>query len=120
MTLFASAAAAAAESGMNVWILGALIVVYMLIVGYLGYRGFRKTASNKDYLLAGRSVNPFVMAMSYGAAFISTSALVGFGGVAGQFGEERHAKAVLDITRAHHAALDAFGEARLGELKCDE
>ena len=86
MTLFASAAAAAAESGMNVWILGALIVVYMLIVGYLGYRGFRKTASNKDYLLAGRSVNPFVMAMSYGAAFISTSALVGFGGVAGQFG----------------------------------
>ena len=86
MTLFASAAAAAAESGMNVWILGALIVVYMLIVGYLGYRGFRKTASNKDYLLAGRSVNPFVMAMSYGAAFISTSALVGFGGIAGQFG----------------------------------
>ena len=82
MTLFASAA----ENGMNVWILGALIVVYMLLVGYLGYRGFRKTTSNKDYLLAGRSVNPFVMAMSYGAAFISTSALVGFGGVAGQFG----------------------------------
>ncbi|MBS1369831.1 MAG: sodium:solute symporter family protein [Lentisphaeria bacterium] len=71
---------------MNTWVLGALIVVYMLVVGYLGYRGFRKTASNKDYLLAGRSVNPFVMAMSYGAAFISTSALVGFGGIAGQFG----------------------------------
>lgn len=86
MTNFAAVATAAAESGMNTWVLGALIVVYMLVVGYLGYRGFRKTASNKDYLLAGRSVNPFVMAMSYGAAFISTSALVGFGGIAGQFG----------------------------------
>lgn len=60
--------------------------MYLGIIGCLGYRGFGRTASNKDYLLAGRSVNPFVMAMSYGAAFISTSALVGFGGIAGQFG----------------------------------
>ncbi|MBS1453340.1 MAG: sodium:solute symporter family protein [Lentisphaeria bacterium] len=71
---------------MNTWVLGTLIAVYLGIIGCLGYRGFRRTASNKDYLLAGRSVNPFVMAMSYGAAFISTSALVGFGGIAGQFG----------------------------------
>lgn len=75
-----------AGTGMNTLILGALIAVYMLGIGYLGYRGFRKTTNNQDYLLAGRSVNPFVMAMSYGAAFISTSALVGFGGIAGQFG----------------------------------
>ena len=79
-------AAADSGSGMNTWVLGTLIAVYLGIIGCLGYRGFRRTASNKDYLLAGRSVNPFVMAMSYGAAFISTSALVGFGGIAGQFG----------------------------------
>ena len=76
----------AAQSGMNTWVLGGLIFIYMLGIAYLGYRGFRKTAGKQDYLLAGRSANPFVMAMSYGAAFISTSALVGFGGVAGQFG----------------------------------
>lgn len=71
---------------MNTVILGILIVLYCLGIAYLGYKGFRKTANKQDYLLAGRSVHPFVMAMSYGSAFISTSALVGFGGIAGQFG----------------------------------
>ena len=61
-------------------------VIYLGCIAYLGYRGYRKTTSNQDYLLAGRSAHPFVMAMSYGAAFISTSAIVGFGGVAGRFG----------------------------------
>ena len=77
---------AAAESGMNTWVLGTLILIYACIIGFLGFRGFRKTKTNKDYLVAGRETHPFVMAMSYGAAFISTSALVGFGGIAGQFG----------------------------------
>ena len=76
----------AATAGMNTWVLGVLIVLYVIVIGYLGFRGFRKTKSNKDYLVAGRETHPFVMAMSYGAAFISTSALVGFGGIAGQFG----------------------------------
>jgi SSS family solute:Na+ symporter len=78
--------AAAETTGMNTVVLGALIVLYVGVIGYLGWRGFRKTHNSGDYLLAGRKTNPFVMAMSYGAAFISTSALVGFGGVAGQFG----------------------------------
>ncbi len=86
MNFSAFAAVAGTSGGMNTLILGALIAIYMLLIGYLGYRGFRKTRSSRDYLLAGRSANPFVMAMSYGAAFISTSALVGFGGIAGQFG----------------------------------
>ena len=77
---------AATESGMNTLILGALIAIYMIVISYLGFRGFRRTRDKQDYLLAGRSAHPFVMAMSYGAAFISTSALVGFGGIAGQFG----------------------------------
>ncbi len=62
------------------------IVLYLLVVGYLGFLGFRRTKNASDYLLAGRKVHPFVMAMSYGATFISTSAIVGFGGVAGMFG----------------------------------
>ncbi len=63
-----------------------VVVVYLMAVGYLGYRGFRKTKTAADYLVAGRSIHPFVMALSYGATFISTSAIVGFGGVAGLFG----------------------------------
>ena len=70
----------------NSFAMGALLLLYVAVISYLGFRGFRKTRNSSDYLLAGRSVNPFVMAMSYGAAFISTSALVGFGGIAGEFG----------------------------------
>jgi SSS family solute:Na+ symporter len=63
-----------------------LAVLYIGIVFYLGYKGYRETKHASDYLLAGRSMNPFVMAMSYGATFISTSAIIGFGGAAGLFG----------------------------------
>ncbi len=75
-----------AACSMNTAVLFSLIVLYVLLIGYLGWRGWKRTRSGQDYLLAGRSVHPFVMAMSYGAAFISTSALVGFGGIAGEFG----------------------------------
>ena len=64
----------------------ALIVVYLGACAYLGWLGYQRTKSTADYLLAGRKVHPFVMAMSYGATFISTSAIVGFGGVAAMFG----------------------------------
>lgn len=64
----------------------ALVVLYLAIVAYLGWLGYCRTKTTTDYLLAGRKVHPFIMAMSYGATFISTSAIVGFGGVAAMFG----------------------------------
>ncbi len=63
-----------------------LVICYLVMIGYLGYRGYRGTKTATDYLVAGRQVHPFVMAMSYGATFISTSAIVGFGGAAAMFG----------------------------------
>lgn len=63
-----------------------LALLYLAVVFYLGYKGWRETRQASDYMLAGRRMNPFVMAMSYGATFISTSAIIGFGGAAGMFG----------------------------------
>ncbi|MFP4057928.1 MAG: sodium:solute symporter [Candidatus Brocadiia bacterium] len=63
-----------------------VVIAYLMAVGYLGYRGYRHTKTAADYLVAGRSIHPAIMALSYGATFISTSAIVGFGGVAGLFG----------------------------------
>ena len=71
---------------MNTFTLGLVVVIYLLVIAYLGYRGYSQTKSAKDYLLAGRDIHPFVMAMSYGATFISTSAIIGFGGIAGVYG----------------------------------
>ncbi len=63
-----------------------VVIVYLLAIGYLGYWGYRQTKTAADYLVAGRNANPVIMALSYGATFISTSAIVGFGGVAANFG----------------------------------
>ena len=71
---------------MDIILLNIIILVYVLAIGYLGYKGWRDTKDSEDYLVAGRKIHPYVMAMSYGATFISTSAIVGFGGVAGLFG----------------------------------
>jgi len=58
----------------------------MFVLAWLGYLGYKRTKNADDYLLGGRQVNPFIMALSYGATFISASAIVGFGGVAATFG----------------------------------
>lgn len=63
-----------------------VVLLYLLVIGYLGYLGYSRTKTATDYLVAGRQVHPFIMALSYGATFISTSAIIGFGGVAGMFG----------------------------------
>lgn len=67
-------------------VLGIVLFIYMAVMVYFGWLGHKQTKSTDDYMLAGRKVNPLVLALSYGAAFISTSSIVGFGGYAGTFG----------------------------------
>lgn len=54
-----------------------IVLVYLMILAWLSYKGYKETKTASDYLIAGRGTHPFVMALSYGAAFISTSAIVG-------------------------------------------
>jgi SSS family solute:Na+ symporter len=63
-----------------------VVLFYLFLTAFLGWLGYRGTKTAADYMVAGRKVHPFIMALSYGATFISTSAIVGFGGVAGMFG----------------------------------
>ena len=67
-------------------ILSIVVLVFLLINGYVGYVAWRRTKSADDYMVAGRQTHPFIMALSYGATFISTAAIVGFGGVAANYG----------------------------------
>ncbi len=94
-----------------------VLVFYLAVIAYLGYRGYKNTVSHNDYLVAGRSVHPFVMAMSYGAAFISTSAIVGFGGMAGYFGMAMLFLPLLNIVVGVFIAFVFFGKAtrRIGQ-----
>lgn len=71
---------------MNIIVLGVVILVYFIMVGYAGYVAWRRTSTSEDYMVAGRKTHPYIMAMSYGATFISTAAIIGFGGMAGVYG----------------------------------
>ena len=55
-----------------------IIIIYLGVVGFLGFLGWRRTKNTQDYMLGGRRIHPAIMALSYGATFISTSAIVGF------------------------------------------
>lgn len=70
----------------DILILTIIVLIYLLLVFYVGYVAWRRTKSVDDYMVAGRETHPFIMALSYGATFISTAAIVGFGGVAGVYG----------------------------------
>ncbi len=71
---------------MNIPLFSVIVIVYLLVIGFLGYLGYKGTKTTGDFMIAGRQIHPYVMALSYGATFISTSAIVGFGGTAGVFG----------------------------------
>ncbi|MCX7625268.1 MAG: sodium:solute symporter family protein [Candidatus Sumerlaeaceae bacterium] len=70
----------------DIRILTIATLVYLLITLYLGLRAYRGSRTATDFLLAGRKTHPIIMALSYGSTFISTSAIVGFGGAAAVFG----------------------------------
>lgn len=71
---------------MSLPLLTTVVLIYLFIVGFLTFKAYKETETASDYMVAGRRIHPFVMAMSYGATFISTSAIIGFGGAAAVFG----------------------------------
>ena len=68
------------------YLLAVIVLIYIAMMALVGYIAWKRTSSNEDYLVAGRKTNSFIMALSYGATFISTAAIVGFGGLAGTNG----------------------------------
>lgn len=71
---------------MNYSLLIAIFAIYFIMVILIGYLAYKRTNSSEDFLIAGRDTNSYIMALSYGATFISTAAIVGFGGIAGKYG----------------------------------
>lgn len=86
-----------------------IIILYFCVIAFLGWKGYQGTKNELDYMVAGRSVHPYVMAMSYGATFISTSAIVGFGGAAGVFGMGLLWLTFLNIFAGIFLAFVVFG-----------
>ena len=43
---------------MSTLTLGIIVIIYMFVIAWLGYLGYRQTKNASDYLLGGRKVNP--------------------------------------------------------------
>jgi len=87
-----------------------LVLIYLTVTLTIGYLGYRKTKSSEDYLVAGRSTHPVIIALSYGATFISTSAIIGFGGQAANLGMGLIWLTVLNIGLGVLLAFILFGK----------
>lgn len=95
---------------MDYFMLGIVFIIYFLMVGYVGYLAWKRTNSSEDFMVAGRQTHPYIMALSYGATFISTAAIVGFGGVAGKYGMGILWLAFLNILIGIFIAFVFFGK----------
>ena len=94
---------------MNLTALVAVVVVYTAIVVWLGWLGYRNTKSAADFLVGGRQIHPMLMALAYGSTFISTSAIVGFGGAAALYGMGLLWLTALNILVGIFIAFVVFG-----------
>jgi SSS family solute:Na+ symporter len=90
--------------------MAALVLVYLAATLIIGYIGYKKTKNSEDYLVAGRDSHPVIIALSYGATFISTSAIIGFGGQAANLGMGLIWLTVLNIGVGILLAFVLFGK----------
>jgi len=94
----------------NTLTMTALVLIYLAATLVIGYLGYKKTKSSEDYLVAGRCSHPVIIALSYGATFISTSAIIGFGGQAANLGMSLIWLTVLNIGVGILLAFVLFGK----------
>jgi len=94
----------------NLPILIIIVIAYLAVISYFGYKGYAQTKNSADYLVGGRTIHPYEMAMSYGATFISTSAIVGFGGIASLYGMSIIWLAAANVVVGIFIAFVCFGK----------
>ena len=95
---------------MNLTVFIIVLAIYLVATVLLGYLGWRRTKDASDFMVGGRKTHPYVMAISYGATFISTSAIVGFGGQAANLGMGLLWLAFLNILLGIFVAFIFFGK----------
>ncbi len=85
------------------------LVIFVAAHIFLAYIGYKKTKTTADYLVGGKGFSSLVIALSYGATFISAVALVGFTGAASMYGYSLLYLAFLNIFIGIFIAFLFFG-----------
>jgi len=74
------------SDGVSIPIFVVMLVIFAALTILLGLYGYRNTKNNKEFLLGRSKTNPMIIGLSYGATFLSASAVIGFGGQAATHG----------------------------------
>ena len=86
-----------------------MAVVFIALTLALGWYGYKNTKNNDEYLLGRNKTNPVIIALSYGATFLSASAVIGFGGQAAVHGATMMWLCFLNIALGLIVAFIIFG-----------
>ncbi len=95
---------------LDVTLLTIILIFYLSLLAFTAYIAWKRTKTAADYMVAGRKTHPYIMAMSYGATFISTAAIVGFGGISGVYGMGLLWLTALNIIVGIFIAFVLFGK----------
>jgi len=74
------------SNGISMEIFLPMLAIFLVATIALGWYGYKNTKSNQEYLLGRNKSNSVIIALSYGATFLSASAVIGFGGQAAVHG----------------------------------
>jgi len=72
--------------GVPINIFFGMMVLFVAVTILLGLYGYRNTKDNEQFLLGRNKTNSLIIALSYGATFLSASAIIGFAGQAATYG----------------------------------
>ncbi|MDR0335376.1 MAG: sodium:solute symporter family protein, partial [Methanomassiliicoccaceae archaeon] len=75
-----------ATEGVPMTIFIPMMIAFIAVTIVLGLYGYRNTKRNQHFLLGRNKATSALIALSYGATFLSTSAIIGFGGQAATHG----------------------------------
>ena len=95
--------------GVDLWTFGIMAVLFVIATLALGWYGYRNTKNNEEYLLGRNKTNPVIIALSYGATFLSASAVIGFGGQAAVHGASLMWLCFLNLAVGVIVAFVVFG-----------
>ena len=97
------------ETSVSIPLFVGIMVIFIIITIALGLYGYRHTKNNQEYLLGRNKSNSVIIALSYGATFLSSSAIIGFGGQAAVHGMSLLWLCFLNLFLGLFVAFVVFG-----------
>ena len=99
------------NGGVNLGIFFVMLALFLACTIAMGIYGHRNTkGDHKEYLLGKGKTNPLIIALSYGATFLSASAIIGFGGQAAVHGQSLMWLCFLNLFIGLFVAFVFFGK----------